>query len=70
MIIPLDKLLKYQKNRYIFTKATMSAVDRIGNMKDFPEENVNWKVVPNVLKLTLDETVKFDCDITKVTDET
>jgi len=60
VIIPLDKLLKYNGNRYIFTKAAMKAVDKIENIKDYPEDNINWKVVPNILKLTLDEDVKFD----------
>lgn len=60
MIIPLDKLLKYNENKYIFTKAVMRAVDKIDNIKDFPEENFNWKVVPHILKLALDEDLKID----------
>ncbi len=60
MIIPLDKLLKYNENKYIFTKAIMKAVDKIGNIKDYPEENHNWKVVPNILKLALEEKLKVD----------
>ncbi len=60
MIIPLDKLLKYNENKYIFTKAVMRAVDKVNNIKDFPEENLNWKVVPNILKLALDEDLKVD----------
>lgn len=60
MIIPLDKLLKYNENKYIFTKSVMRAVDKINNIKDFPEEHLNWKVVPHILKLALDEELKID----------
>lgn len=60
MIIPLDKLLRYNKNKYIFTRAIMEAVEKIGNMKSFPEDESKWKVVPHVLKLMLDENVKFE----------
>ncbi len=60
MIIPLDKLLRYNKNKYIFSRAIMEAVEKIGNMKTFPEDESKWKVVPHVLKLMLDESVKFE----------
>lgn len=60
MIIPLDKLLRYNKNKYIFSRAVMEAVEKIGNMKTFPEDESKWKVVPHVLKLMLDESVKFE----------
>ncbi|HOP29184.1 MAG TPA: hypothetical protein P5120_02420 [Spirochaetota bacterium] len=60
MIIPLDRLLVYNKNKYVFTKAVMKAVDRVGNIDKYPEEDLNWKVVPNVLKLALTEEIKFD----------
>ncbi|MCL1910671.1 MAG: hypothetical protein FWG13_00495 [Leptospirales bacterium] len=63
MIIPLDKLIKYSGNKYIFTRATMQAVDKIANIRNYPEENLNWKVVPNILKAMLDEDVKFDLKI-------
>lgn len=62
MIIPLDKLLVYSNNKYIFTKAVMKAVDRVGNINQYPESDLNWKVVPNVLKLALEEKVKFVYD--------
>lgn len=62
MIIPLDKLLVYSENKYIFTKAVMKAVDKVGNINDYPESDLNWKVVPNVLKLSLDEKIKFKYD--------
>lgn len=64
MIIPLDKLLTYNDNKYIFTKASMAAVEKIGNIRDYPEDDFSWKVVPNILKLTLDEDIKFICDYT------
>jgi hypothetical protein len=60
VIIPLDKLLRYNKNKYIFTRAVMEAVEKIGNMKSFPDDESKWKVVPHVLKLMLDENVKFE----------
>ncbi|HOT43805.1 MAG TPA: hypothetical protein PLM53_05070 [Spirochaetota bacterium] len=59
MIIPLDKLLTYNKNKYIFSRATMEAVEKIGNMRSFPEDDSKWKVVPNILKLMLNNDVKF-----------
>lgn len=59
MIIPLDKLLFYNNNKYIFTKAAMKAVDKVSNIRNYPEKDTNWKVVPNVLKLILNEDVNF-----------
>jgi hypothetical protein len=59
MIIPLDKLLTFNTNKYIFTKGVMKAVDLVGNIKNYPETDLNWKVVPNVLKLALDGEVKL-----------
>jgi len=59
VIIPLDKLLTYNKNKYIFSRATMEAVEKIGNMRSFPEDDSKWKVVPNILKLMLNNDVKF-----------
>jgi len=60
VIIPLDKLLTYEKNRYIFTRSTMEAVEKIGNMNKFPEDDTNWKVVPHILRLMLNDDVKFE----------
>lgn len=65
MIIPLDKLLVYSNNKYVFTKAVMKAVDKVGNIEQYPESDLNWKVVPNVLKLSLEEKIKFMYDETK-----
>ena len=59
MIIPIDKLLTYNKNKYIFSRAIMEAVEKIGNMKSFPEDESKWKVVPHILKLMLNNDVKF-----------
>ena len=59
MIIPLDKLKTYDKNKYVFTKAVMKAVDKVGNIQNYPEKNLNWKVVPHVLKMVLDGEIKF-----------
>ena len=62
MIIPLDKLLIYSNNKYVFTKAVMKAVDKVANIDDYPESDHNWKVVPNVLKLVLEEKIRFQYD--------
>ena len=62
MIIPLDKLLTYRENKYIFTRAAMNSIDRIGNMNVYPENEESWKVVPNILKLMLDEKVQFQLE--------
>jgi hypothetical protein len=59
MIIPLDKLLMYENNKYIFTKATMEAVEKIGNMKKFPDNETKWKVVPHILRLMLNNDLQF-----------
>ncbi len=60
MIIPLDKLQVYNENKYIFTRAAMCAVDKVTNIDDYPESDYNWKIVPNILKLTLEEKVKIE----------
>ncbi len=59
MIIPLDKLLTLNTNKYIFTKGVMKAVDLVGNIANYPEDDLNWKVVPNVLRLALEGEVKL-----------
>jgi hypothetical protein len=59
VIIPLDKLLRYNSNKYIFTRATMESVEKIGNIRKFPDDDTKWKVVPNILRLVLQEDVKF-----------
>lgn len=60
MIIPLEKLLVYNENKYLLAKAAMAAVDKVGNISNFPEGPDQWKLVPNILKLILDEDVKID----------
>jgi len=61
MIITLDKLLTYGGNRYVFTKAAMKAVEKIGNIREYPEDDsVKWKVVPNILKLMLNKNLNVD----------
>ncbi|HDP80705.1 MAG TPA: hypothetical protein ENN21_07675 [Spirochaetes bacterium] len=63
MIIPLNKLVSFDKNRYIFTRASMQLVDRIGNIKEYPESDESWKVVPNIIKLMLDEKIHYSLDV-------
>ena len=59
MLIPLDKLLTYSKNKYLLTKALMNAIDKIAFIKDYPEENLNWKVVPNILNLYFKDKIQY-----------
>ena len=69
MIIPLDKLLRYNSNKYIFTRATMESVEKIGNIRKFPDDESKWKVVPHILRLVLQEDVKFDFNKDAVEEE-
>lgn len=59
MIIPLNKLIAYKGNRYVFTRAAMNVVDKLGNVKEYPEEDTNWKVVPNILDLMFDRKINY-----------
>ncbi len=59
MIIPLDKLISYDENRYILTRASMETVDRIESLTGELIEGEEWKIVPNVLRLVLGEKVKY-----------
>ena len=59
MIISLDKLINTKGNKYMMTKATLLAVDRIGNIKGYPDDGRSWKVVPCVLDMVLNEKIKF-----------
>jgi len=60
VIIPLNKLIALNENRYIFTRAAMKYVDRIGNIEGYPEKDHNWKVVPNILRMIFDGKLKFE----------
>lgn len=64
MIIPLDKLVTYNENKYIFTKSAMRVIDKIGNVSGYLEDDKSWKVVPNVLKLFLNGDLKINFDDT------
>ncbi len=55
----LDKLLKCKKNKYVLARAAMGAINKIGNMKDYPEENSN-KVVSNILDMILSDKIKYE----------
>lgn len=59
MILPLEKLTNLKVNKFEFTKACMMSVQKIKNIKDYPEEDINWKIVPNILKLVLDDNIKY-----------
>jgi len=60
MIIPLDKLLTVEENKYIFTRALMETIDRVGNIDNYSEDDTSWKIVPNILKLVLEDEVKYE----------
>lgn len=60
MIIPLNELIALNENRYIFTRAAMKYVDRIGNIEGYPEKDHNWKVVPNILRMIFDGKLQFE----------
>jgi hypothetical protein len=68
MIIPLDKLFSVTGNKYLFTKAAMQAVDKAANIKDYPEKDLNWKIVPNILKLQLEGKIQFQFSEEKIVD--
>ena len=60
MIIALDKLIDLKGNKYLVTRAANLAIDRLGNIKGYPEDNARgWKVVPCVLDMVLNEKIKF-----------
>lgn len=61
-MIPLDKLVSLRRNKYIFSRACMVAVDKIGNIKGYPEGDDSWRIVPNIMKLMLDEEVQYELD--------
>lgn len=70
MRVPLDKLIGYGENKYVFTKAAIEAVDRIGNMNCYPDHDLSWKVVPNIMHLMLNDDIHFtytpnDHDVSK-----
>ena len=64
MQLSLNKLLSYSGNKYIFAKASMKAIDKMVNIKEYqPEENE--KVVLKALNLLLDDKIKFEVKIDK-----
>jgi len=60
MIIPLDKIIALEDNRYIFSCAAMKVVDKLGNIEGYPETDKNWKVVPHILRMMMDGTIKYE----------
>lgn len=59
-MIPLSKLISLTNNKYIFSRAAMMAVDRIGNLEGYPESKGSWKIVPSILKMMLDEDIQYN----------
>lgn len=60
MIIPLDKLISFDDNRYIMTRVAMAAVDRIESLTNDLVEGEQWKIVPNVLRLVMGGVIKHE----------
>lgn len=58
MIIPLDKLISFDENRYVMTRVAMAAVDRIESLTPVLVEGEQWKIVPNVLRLLLNGSIQ------------
>ena len=59
MQLSLNKLLSYGGNKYIFALASMKAIDKMVNLKEYqPEENE--KIVIKALNLLLDDEIKFE----------
>ena len=57
MILPLNKLIALKNNRYIFSRGAMKAIDKIANLPEYPKDTESWKIVPNVLKMVLDDRI-------------
>jgi hypothetical protein len=63
LIIPLKKLVAFDKNKYVFSRATMVAIDKLGNIQGYPEEEEEeWKIVPHILKMMLDDDIKYNLE--------
>ena len=59
MIIPLNRLISFNENRYIFTRAAMQAVDQLSYLSNDIKSDETWKTVPNILELFLNERMKY-----------
>ncbi|MBN1500424.1 MAG: hypothetical protein JW982_09715 [Spirochaetes bacterium] len=59
MIIPLDKLISISENKYIFTKAAMEVVNKVDYIDEIPDD-LKWKIVPNIMKVMIDGTLKYE----------
>ncbi|MBN2402525.1 MAG: hypothetical protein JXN64_08995 [Spirochaetes bacterium] len=59
MQVSLDKLLSFNGNKYVFSKAAMKTIEKIANVKGYKEEE-NQKIVIKALNLMLEEKVKFE----------
>lgn len=65
MIIPLNKLLSFNGNKYIFTRAAMEAVDKLDYIMSDIEGEDNWKTVPNILEIFLNGKLKYQLGTAK-----
>jgi len=58
--VSLEKLLSFSGNKYIFSKATMKAIEKISNLKNAEKEIPETdKIVIKVLNLMLEDKIKF-----------
>ncbi len=54
----LDKLLNFKENKYVLSKATMYAMEKVVNMKGYVEEKKD-KPVTKVLEMVLEKKIKY-----------
>ncbi len=59
MIIPLNKLISFNENRYVFTRAAMDAVDKLSYLTNDIKGDETWKTVPNILEMFLNDRMKY-----------
>jgi hypothetical protein len=51
--------MSFNGNKYIFTRAAMEAVDKLDYIMGDIEGEDNWKTVPNILEMFLNEKLKY-----------
>jgi len=51
--------MSFNGNKYIFTRAAMEAVDKLDYIMGDLEGEDNWKTVPNILEMFLNEKLKY-----------
>ena len=60
MSVILEKLLSISGNKYIFSKAAMEAIEKVGNLKEYREDmDTEEKIVVKTLNYILNGKIKF-----------